>query len=61
MKKDKRTQSNSKQNTVKNCNNNKVSNSAKNNRTSDKKEIGFDDEDKSFNLDENEDHSFELR
>ncbi|MFV0249970.1 MAG: hypothetical protein ACK5HP_02910 [Bacilli bacterium] len=41
---------------VKNCKNNNVKSSANT-----KKNIGFENETRSFNLDENDDHSFELR
>lgn len=46
--------------TDKNCN--KVTNKARNNMKVSNEQIGFDDsESKSFQLDENDDHSFELK
>lgn len=68
MKKDKRMQNknsnnvtNKNNNNVTSKNNNNVTNCKATNKASNSNNIGFDDEDQSFELDPDSSHSFELR
>ncbi len=47
-------------NKITDCNSKNVSNKS-NNKVTDKENIGFTNDSKSFKLDDNDDHSFELR
>ncbi len=59
MKKSNKMQSKAMNNKVNDCN--KVSNKSKNKMNDKSNDIGFSNESKSFQLDENDEHSFELR
>ena len=59
MKKSNKMQSKTMNNKVNDCN--KVSNKSKNKMNDKSNDIGFSNESKSFQLDENDEHSFELR